>query len=296
MQMNPLDNPMLSSQHDQIIRRNKQLAAQGGGGNSMLGTIGSVIGGALGTAVGGPLGGAVGSSIGGSLGGKGDLSAVTPESIALGAVTAGLGSKLQGAGEAAKGAGEAAKAGGDALQATGNVATMGTNVADNAVKAAGGFDAAGAMSGIQDQLASVGADTVTQSATEAAKNPLFSGIKGVSDRIKDFQAIDPSDIASTAKDSLFETPDTYFEHFANKLYNPIFREEGGPVNQNQQQANKHIIEHRRKLSDLEKAMMLMSPIFAGSQGRIPGIAGALGAGALGVGALGLACGGKAKHY
>jgi len=291
MQTNPLDNPMLSSQHDQIIRRNKQLAAQGGGGNAMLGTIGSVIGGALGTAVGGPLGGAVGSSIGGSLGGKGDLSAVTPESIALGAVTAGLGSKLQGAGEAAKGATEAAKAGGDALQATGNVATMGTNVADNAVKAAGGFDAAGAMSGIQDQLASVGADTVTQSATEAAKNPLFSGIKGVSDRIKDFQAIDPSDIASTAKDSLFETPDTYFEHFANKLYNPIFREEGGPVNQNQQQANKHIIEHKRKLSDLEKAMMLMSPIFAASQGQMPGLASTLG-----IGALGLACGGKAKHY
>jgi hypothetical protein len=135
-------------------------------------------------------------------------------------------------------------------------------------------------------MESVASGAVNESAKQAGKNPLFSGIKGVSDRIKDFQSIDPSDIASTAKDSLFETPDTYFEHFANKLYNPLFREEGGPI-----QPQKHIVEHKRKLSDLEKAMLLMSPILAASQGQMPGLASTLG-----TGVLGLACGGKAKHY
>ena len=81
-------------------------APQGGGGNGMLGMLGGAIGGAL-LAPLGPLGVAVGSSVGSSLAGKGDLSGVTPEGVALGTLTAGI--PMPGAADAAKVATEGAK-------------------------------------------------------------------------------------------------------------------------------------------------------------------------------------------
>ncbi|MDB4032174.1 hypothetical protein OAH72_01685 [Gammaproteobacteria bacterium] len=64
-------------------------AAPEGGGNPLLGALGGAIGGAL-LAPLGPLGMAVGSSVGSSLAGKGDLSQVTPENVALGTLTANI--------------------------------------------------------------------------------------------------------------------------------------------------------------------------------------------------------------
>ena len=210
------------------------LSQMGGGGGSPLGSmIGSVIGGAMGAAL-GPLGVAAGSTLGSSLLGKGDLSGVTPEAFAMNALTAGMpvpgGEAAKGATEAAKGAAtETAK-----VTATGSLNTLGTNVADNAVKAAGGFDAAGAMSGIQGQLASVGADSASMAAAEAAKTGAKEAAKAgpLSSLTSMFNpSVDQVKEAAT-KGGMFNRPSTMLEHMANRGamgVRSIFREEGGPV-------------------------------------------------------------------
>ena len=210
------------------------LSQMGGGGGSPLGSmIGSVIGGAMGAAL-GPLGVAAGSTLGSSLLGQGDLSGVTPEAFAMNALTAGM--PVPG-GEAAKGATEAAKGAateGAKVTATGSLSTLGTNVADNAVKAAGGFDAAGAMSGIQGQLANVGADSASMAAAEAAKTGAKEAAKagplsGLSSIFN--PSMDQVKEAAT-KGGLFKRPSTMLEHMSNRGamgVKSIFREEGGPV-------------------------------------------------------------------
>ena len=224
--------------------------------SSPLGSlVGSVVGGAMGAAL-GPLGVAAGSTIGSSLGGSGDLSGVTPEALAMNALTAGMpvpgGEAAKGATEAAKGAAtETAKVG-----ATGSLNTLGTNVADNAVKAAGGFDAAGAMSGIQDQLASVGADSASMatSATNAAKTGPLSGLSKVFNPTA-------AQVQSAASNGLIKNPTTMLAHGINVGTGAIkdafknstmFKADGGPV-----PAQHHVIEHKRKLHDLEKAQMIL---------------------------------------
>ena len=90
--------PMKRYQTSPVQHINRPAAPEGGG-NSMLGMLGGAIGGAL-LAPLGPLGMAVGSSIGSSLGSKGDLSKVTPEGVALGALTSSI--PIPGAADATK--------------------------------------------------------------------------------------------------------------------------------------------------------------------------------------------------
>ena len=196
--------------------------------SSPLGSmVGSIVGGAMGAAL-GPLGVAAGSTIGSSLGGSGDLSGVTPEALAMNALTAGMpvpgGEAAKGATEAAKGAAtETAKVG-----ATGSLNTLGTNVADNAVKAAGGFDVAGAMDGVAQSMKDVGADAITAPAAKAG--PLASLSKVFNPTAAQVQ--------SAAKDGIIKNPTTMLTHginvgtgaIKNAFKNSsIFKADGGPV-------------------------------------------------------------------
>ena len=291
-------DPLLQQQNEQIVARNKARAAQSGGSGlgAGLGMMGSLLGGALGTAVGGPLGGAVGSSLGGSLAGKGDLSGVTPQSIAMGALTSAIGSAVSGAGHAAKTAAEASKASSEALKA-------GAAGAEAATKAATGTGLQSLNAPLLDVSAGVVDDAgKTVIAGTAAKDPAawkdFLGDNFLWK--KDFAEM-ASAPGMSGKSALFSKPTSAFELGANKIatyFNPAYKAEGGDVGasltnfQGGTSSTTPTAKDKNKISDLQKALMLMSPIYAFSQGN-PLLG--LGLGALAGKADAFACGGKVEH-
>lgn len=195
-------------------------AAQGGGGDPLLGALGGVIGGVLGAPL-GPLGVAMGSSIGGSLAGKGDLSGVTPEGVALGTLTAGI--PIPGAADATKVATETAKA--TATQAASQAAT------DAALAGATEAATTGAKEGLKGALSQQGATNLAGMAAptigEAAKPSFFKSI------------FSPDGLTNMAKDSaggFIDNPSTVAELGINKLAgglgrvkDSLFKADGGPV-------------------------------------------------------------------
>ncbi len=89
-----------------VAKINPALIQQGGGGDPLLGMLGTIAGGALGTAVGGPLGGQIGASLGGQLGGKGTVDlkstlASAAGSTLMGKATEGLTGMMSGGAEKA---------------------------------------------------------------------------------------------------------------------------------------------------------------------------------------------------
>lgn len=286
-------DPLLQQQNEQIVARNKARAAQSGGSGlgAGLGMMGSLVGGALGTAVGGPLGGALGSSLGGSLAGKGDLSGVTPQSIAMGALTSGIGSAVSGAGDAAKTAAEASKASSEALKA-------GAAGAEAATKAATGTGLQSLNTPLLDTSAGVideaGKTVVAGTAAEAPgawKNVFGDNFLWK----KDFAEMAKAP-GMSGEAALFEKPTSIFELGANKI--ATYFEEGGDVGasltnfQGGTSTTTPTAKDKNKISDLQKALMLMSPIYAFSQGN-PLLG--LGLGALAGKADAFACGGKVEH-
>ena len=187
-------------------------APQGGGGNGMLGMLGGAIGGAL-LAPLGPLGVAVGSSVGSSLAGKGDLSGVTPEGVALGTLTAGI--PMPGAADAAKVATEGAKA--TATQAATDAALTGATDAAM-TSGAGALSQQGATN-----LAGMAAPTIGEAAKPSFLKSIFS----------------PDGLSNMAKDSAggyIKNPNTVAELGINKLAgglgrvkDTLFKADGGPV-------------------------------------------------------------------
>ena len=187
-------------------------APQGGGGNGMLGMLGGAIGGAL-LAPLGPLGMAVGSSIGSSLAGKGDLSGVTPEGVALGTLTAGI--PMPGAADATKLATETAKA--TATQAATDAALTGATDAAM-TSGAGALSQQGATN-----LAGMAAPTIGEAAKPSFLKSIFS----------------PDGLSNMAKDSAggyIKNPNTVAELGINKFVgglgrvkDTLFKADGGPV-------------------------------------------------------------------
>ena len=187
-------------------------APQGGGGNGMLGMLGGAIGGAL-LAPLGPLGVAVGSSVGSSLAGKGDLSGVTPEGVALGTLTAGI--PMPGAADAAKVATEGAKA--TATQAATDAALTGATDAAM-TSGAGALSQQGATN-----LAGMAAPTIGEAAKPSFLKSIFS----------------PDGLSNMAKDSAggyIKNPNTVAELGINKFVgglgrvkDTLFKADGGPV-------------------------------------------------------------------
>ena len=195
-------------------------AAPEGGGNGLLGALGGVIGGVLGAPL-GPLGVAMGSSIGGSLAGKGDLSGVTPEGVALGTLTAGI--PMPGAADAAKVATETAKT--TATQAASQAAT------DAALTGATEAATTGAKEGLKGALSQQGATNLAGMAAptigEAAKPSFLKSI------------FSPDGLSNMAKDSaggFIDNPSTVAELGINKIAgglgrvkDTLFKADGGPV-------------------------------------------------------------------
>ena len=183
-----------------------------GGGNGMLGMLGGAIGGAL-LAPLGPLGVAVGSSVGSSLAGKGDLSGVTPEGVALGTLTAGI--PMPGAADAAKVATEGAKA--TATQAATDAALTGATDAAM-TSGAGALSQQGATN-----LAGMAAPTIGEAAKPSFLKSIFS----------------PDGLSNMAKDSAggyIKNPNTVAELGINKFVgglgrvkDTLFKADGGPV-------------------------------------------------------------------
>lgn len=68
-----------------VRRINPGMIQQGGGGDPLLGMVGTIAGGAIGTAVGGPLGGKIGASLGGQLAGTGKIDPAATIASAAGA-------------------------------------------------------------------------------------------------------------------------------------------------------------------------------------------------------------------
>ena len=214
-----MQQPMKRYQTSPVQHINRPAAPEGGG-NGMLGMLGGAIGGAL-LAPLGPLGMAVGSSIGSSLGGKGDLSGVTPEGVALGALTSSI--PIPGAADATKVVGEGAK--GAATQA----ATQAT--ADAALTGATDAAMSGAtesMKGALSQqaganLGSMAAPTIGEVAKPNFLRSLFS----------------PDGLSNMAKDSAggyIKNPNTVAELGVNSLMgglgrvkDSLFKADGGPV-------------------------------------------------------------------
>jgi hypothetical protein len=169
----------------------------------MLGMLGGAIGGAL-LAPLGPLGMAVGSSIGSSLGGKGDLSQVTPEGVALGALTSSI--PIPGAADATKVVGEGVK--GTATQAAADAALTGAT--DAAMSGA-----TGSMKGALSQqaganLGSMAAPTIGEVAKPNFLKSLFS----------------PDGLSNMAKDSAggyIKNPNTVAELGVNSLMGGLGR-------------------------------------------------------------------------
>lgn len=180
-------------------------AAQGGGGDPLLGALGGVIGGVLGAPL-GPLGVAMGSSIGGSLAGKGDLSGVTPEGVALGTLTAGI--PMPGAADAAKVATEGAKA--TATQAASQAAT------DAALAGATEAATTGATEGLKGALSQQGATNLAGMAAptigEATTSPtLLGSVRNL---------FSPDGLTNMAKESAggwVKNPNTIAEIGVNKV-------------------------------------------------------------------------------
>tara|TARA_R110002153_G_scaffold40958_6_gene117066 strand:+ start:836 stop:1567 length:732 start_codon:yes stop_codon:yes gene_type:complete len=181
--------------------------AAAAGGNGMLGMLGGAIGGAL-LAPLGPLGMAVGSSIGSSLAGKGDLSGVTPEGVALGTLTAGI--PMPGAADATKLATEGAKA--TATQAASQAAT------DAALTGATEAATTGVTEGLKGALSPQGATNLAGMAAptigEAAKPSFLKSI------------FSPDGLSNMAKDSAggyIKNPNTVAELGINKLVGGLGR-------------------------------------------------------------------------
>lgn len=89
-----------------VAKINPALIQQGGGGDPLLGMLGTIAGTALGTAVGGPLGGQIGASLGGQLAGKGSINvkdtlASAAGSALMGKATEGLTGMMTGGAEKA---------------------------------------------------------------------------------------------------------------------------------------------------------------------------------------------------
>lgn len=131
---------------------NAQPMMQKSNGDPALAALGGLAGTAIGTALAGPLGGAVGAQLGSSLGGKGDLSGVTPEGVALGVATAGLGAGV----DKAAGGLDAAKA---SL----------TDTVKSGVTSGAGYDAA--VKGVQDAGRQV---MSAQGIADTAKGSMFA--------------------------------------------------------------------------------------------------------------------------
>ena len=199
-------------------------AAPEGGGDPLLGALGGIIGGVLGAPL-GPLGVAMGSSIGGSLAGKGDLSGVTPEGVALGTLTAGI--PMPGAADAAKVATEGAKTA--ATQAASQAAT------DAALTGATQAATTGAKEGLKGALSEQASTNLVGMAAptigEATTSPtLLGSVRNL---------FSPDGLTNMAKDSaggFIDNPNTVAELGINKLAgglgrvkDSLFRAEGGPV-------------------------------------------------------------------
>ena len=195
-------------------------APQGGGGDPLLGALGGVIGGVLGAPL-GPLGVAMGSSIGGSLAGKGDLSGVTPEGVALGTLTAGI--PMPGAADAAKVATEGAKA--TATQAASQAATDAALTGATDAAMTGG---AGALSQqATTNLAGMAAPTIGEATTSPT---LLGAVRNI---------FSPDGLTGMAQDSaggFIDNPNTVAELGINKLAgglgrvkDTLFKADGGPV-------------------------------------------------------------------
>lgn len=193
-------------------------------GNPLLGGLGSIIGGAL-LAPLGPLGIAVGSSIGGSLAGKGDLSGVTPEGVALGTLTAGI--PMPGGGELANATKEGTKAAAAqaATQATADAALAGaTEVAAGATKEG----LKGALS--QQATGNLGSMAMPTIGEATTKPTLLNSAKNL---------FSPDGLTNMAQDSAggyIKNPNTVAEVGINKFVgglgrvkDTLFKADGGAV-------------------------------------------------------------------
>lgn len=176
------------------------------------GALGSLLGGLL-LAPLGPLGIAAGSTLGGSLGGKGDLSGVTPEALAFGALTANLPGIKDVVGGAKEGVTAAAT---DAATDAAADAALST-AADAAVT--GATDSLGGA--LQQQASANLGKMAAPTIGEAGKKSIFDSVSGF---------LNPSaeSVAEAATNGFIEKPKTYLDHMANKVKSSFF-EEGGYV-------------------------------------------------------------------
>lgn len=184
------------------------------GGNAGMGMLGGIIGSAL-LAPLGPLGMAVGASVGSSLGGKGDLSGVTPQGVALDVATAGV--PVPGAASVAT---EGAKA--TATQA--------------------------AMSGATDAAAAGTTSALSQQATTGLANMAAPPIGEAAEPNSLRSALSPFPLSNMAKESsggFIENPSNVAELGINKLAGgfgqikeSLFRAGGGYIDDGSMYSNK----------------------------------------------------------
>jgi hypothetical protein len=203
-------------------------AAPEGGGDPLLGALGGIIGGVLGAPL-GPLGVAMGSSIGGSLAGKGDLSGVTPEEVALKTLTAGI--PMPGAADATKVATDVA------TDAASQAATDAASQAATDAALAGATEAAatGAKEGLKGALSQQAATNLSGMAAptigEATTSPtLLGSVRNL------FSPDGLTDMAKESAGGFIDNPSTVAELGINKFVGglgrvkeSLFKADGGPV-------------------------------------------------------------------
>lgn len=180
------------------------------GGSSALGALGGLIGGALLSPL-GPLGMAVGSSVGSSLGGKGDLSEVTPQKVAINAATAGI-----------------------PMPGAADIATEGAKA--TATQAATDAAAAGSAGALSQQATTNLAGMAAPSIGEATKPSFLRSV------------FSPDGLSNMAKDSaggFIENPSNVAELGINKLAgglgqvkDSLFKADGGYINDGSMYSNK----------------------------------------------------------
>lgn len=242
-------NPALAERNKQMIERNKAIASSGGSGlGAALGVLGSVAGGALGAPL-GPLGMAIGSGIGGSLLGKGDLSGVTPEGIAVGTLTAGIGDKIKAGAEAANAVNSAAAANAVQDAATGAVANALPNstpsLTDSLLNPAGAMSSpAGASEAMQAMTgAASGADLASMADAAKFTEPSFFSKEGFANAI----------MGKGGKDAFIENPNNLIEAGINKMaaFTPWYKADGGKI----EDKNTGLFDYNGPISNAVKEFM-----------------------------------------